>query len=86
MLNYIDPTSESLIDKVKTITTGNSNLKTISNLYSLLRLNLKNNKLIFAPQELISLLPKLQVMLFFKKRILSIIILYLFYNIYIVNY
>jgi len=51
--------SDSLIDKIKTITAVNSNLKTLANLISLVALNLKGNKLVSIPEWLVNI-PSLQ--------------------------
>jgi Leucine-rich repeat (LRR) protein len=62
LLGYVDPSAETIMDRVKTmVSTGNSNMKTIMSLSSLVTLNLKNNKLIHPPESIISALPNLSV-------------------------
>ena len=61
LLGFVDPSAETIIDRVKTIVTANSNIKALASLNSLSTLNLKNNKLVNPPELIMSALPNLSV-------------------------
>jgi Leucine-rich repeat (LRR) protein len=62
LMGYVEPSAETIIDRVKTmVTTGSSNMKAISCLTGLVTLNLKNNKLMHPPESILSALPNLSV-------------------------